>query len=350
MRLPFHLSPNPPPPSLIATESQVFSLKSPDMFHTFFGNPGGLVAAELTQDRFDCDLRLIGRSLVNLLATLGENPYIRYYSPTHHAPLGSLALAPTPGSAHASAGASGAYQAGKNPSEQKETSRWRSALSVGRDSGPTFVGDQLCKKIAEQIQTDLDGYSEVNPDFPPSSNTRPRAVLFVVDRSMDPVAPFLHEFTYQAMVHDLLDKRIQDGDIYRYKVKTALGVIEEKIAKLSEEDPIWTDIRHMHMKEAIDKLQNDFNKFTQEHAGFRQGAATDGPGSTNNSINNMKDMLASLPQYQETRDKFSLHLDMAQECMTIFGEKKLPQAADVEQVRVVPHLPPTPFLLHSPPR
>lgn len=76
----------------------------------------------------------------------------------------------------------------------------------------------------------------------------------------------------------------------------------------------------------------------------REGAAT---------LNDMKDMLASLPQYQEQREKvrglisrglvhppdhgagwlqFSLHLNMAQECMDIFERDKLPVVAGVEQV------------------
>ena len=62
----------------------------------------------------------------------------------------------------------------------------------------------------------------------------------------------------------------------------------------------------------------------------------------------MKEMLASLPQYQEQREKvllsitafpsnltclqFSLHLNMAQECMSIFERDKLSLAANVEQV------------------
>ena len=39
-------------------------------------------------------------------------------------------------------------------------------------------------------------------------------MLFITDRSMDLNAPFLHEFTYQAMCNDLLD--VQDGRRYRY--------------------------------------------------------------------------------------------------------------------------------------
>ena len=84
---------------------------------------------------------------------------------------------------------------------------------------------------------------------------------------MDTVVPFLHEFTYQAMVNDLLP--IEDGTKFSYKFQTAAGVFEDKTAILSEADSVWTDIRHMHMREAIDKLMNDFNKFMQDNAGFK---------------------------------------------------------------------------------
>jgi len=49
-------------------------------------------------------------------------------------------------------------------------------------------------------------------------------------------------------------------------------------------------------------------------------------------VNDLKDMLASLPQFQTQREQFSLHLDMAQECMALFEKKKLNVAAGVEQV------------------
>lgn len=48
---------------------------------------------------------------------------------------------------------------------------------------------------------------------PEPNPPRPRGVLFITDRSMDLFAPFLHEFTYQAMCNDLLD--IEDGTTYR---------------------------------------------------------------------------------------------------------------------------------------
>ena len=102
---------------------------------------------------------------------------------------------------------------------------------------------------------------------------------------MDPISPFVHEFTYQAMANDLL--RIEDGTTYTYvvrfcdnikhynkrlnsfKIQSAIGGYEDQTAVLSDVDTLWTDVRHMHMREAIDKLMSDFNSFLQEHAGFK---------------------------------------------------------------------------------
>jgi syntaxin-binding protein 1 len=53
----------------------------------------------------------------------------------------------------------------------------------------------------------------------------------------------------------------------RYEFHGASG-IEEKKATFDEKDDIWTSIRHMHMKDTIDKLIQDFNKFCQENTNF----------------------------------------------------------------------------------
>ena len=45
----------------------------------------------------------------------------------------------------------------------------------------------------------------------------------------------------------------------------------------------------------------------------------------------MRDMLAALPQFQEMRDQFSLHLNMAEKCMDMFEQKKLLEVGLIEQ-------------------
>lgn len=103
--------------------------------------------------------------LLNLLATLGENPYIRYYAPHHHPPLGPLAITATPGSAYASRPAPAS--ANPAPSAAPEP-KWKAALSAvqGGKDAPNFSGEQICRRIALQVQADLDDYQALNPDFP----------------------------------------------------------------------------------------------------------------------------------------------------------------------------------------
>lgn len=137
--------------------------------------------------------------ILDVLTTIGENPYIRYYQPTHHAPLGPLVETMNqPG--HAS-------QQQQQQQPQGSSLRWRAAMGSSSRSAEV-TGEYLCKKIATQVQQELDQYLATNPEFPAGSD-RPRGQLFIVDRSMDPAVPFLHEFWYQAMANDLLP--IHDG-------------------------------------------------------------------------------------------------------------------------------------------
>lgn len=54
-----------------------------------------------------------------------------------------------------------------------------------------------------------------------------------------------------------------------YKFQTAVGAYEDTTIMLSDADTVYTEVRHMHMREAIDKLIQDFNDFLRENAGFK---------------------------------------------------------------------------------
>lgn len=43
--------------------------------------------------------------------------------------------------------------------------------------------------------------------------------------------------------------------------------MEEKEAILTDDDKVWTEIRHMHMKDALDKLVADFKAYAGDHNG-----------------------------------------------------------------------------------
>ena len=85
---------------------------------------------------------------------------------------------------------------------------------------------------------------------------------------MDLFSPLIHEFTYQAMAHDLLP--IRDGDKVIYKTVTNEGGPnqQEREVELGEHDKLWVDNRHLHMKDLLEKLVEDFNRFRAENPQF----------------------------------------------------------------------------------
>ncbi|KAF5315993.1 hypothetical protein D9758_015075 [Tetrapyrgos nigripes] len=289
-----------------ALEAQTFSLNAPEYFFNIYSPPRSENGYQAARNRLEEDLRFASKTITNVCISLNENPYIRYYVPYNHPPLGPL-------KPNAST---------RPPPPSEGSARWRTNLARGNDARAyeAVENDYVTKLLAFMVQKNLDEHQKTDPEFG-KNDSRPRSTLIITDRAMDMITPFLHEFTYQAMANDLLP--IEDGKKYTYKFQSSVGAYEDKTAILSDSDNVWTEVRHMHMREAIDKLMADFNKFLEENAVFKGDEAA--------NLNDMKEMLANLPQYQEQREKFSLHLNMAQECMGIFERDKLPLVANVEQ-------------------
>ncbi|KAF2032747.1 Sec1-like protein [Setomelanomma holmii] len=197
-----------------------------------------------------------------------------------------------------------------------------------RPRNPTHEASVLCSHLARFVQDKLDMYAQYNQDFPPQSN-RPRGALYITDRSMDLIAPFVHEFTYQAMAFDLLPIIEGDKVTYRANVNEEDPDSEEKDMEISDKDKIWVENRHRHMKDTLDKLVGDFHKFIADNPQFTNQDAASTQGMQ--GLNQIKDMIAGLPQFQEMKEAYSLHLTMAQKCMEIFQKHKLPDLASVEQ-------------------
>jgi syntaxin-binding protein 1 len=150
--------------------------------------------------------------------------------------------------------------------------------------------------------------------------------LYIVDRSLDLYAPLLHEFTYQAMAMDLLPVRDGDKTLYKTIIHEGEENQEEKDMEINEKDKLWVAYRHRHMKDTIAGMMDDFQKFLKDNPHFANSNAD----TTN--INTIKTMLAGLPQFQEMKESYSLHLNMATTSMDIFQKHQLSELASLEQI------------------
>ncbi|KAF9940051.1 vacuolar sorting protein VPS33/slp1 [Mortierella alpina] len=174
---------------------------------------------------------------------------------------------------------------------------------------------QTSKNIAMTVQTDLEEYYKGQPRVgikPPQ--------LVIIDRTVDPITPVLHDFYYQALATDLLN--IKDGNKYEYSSTGQDGQPCEKVAVLDENDKTFTKIRHNHITDCIKFLKTNVDDFVADAMSKPQ---------TGNQLDAIREQMAKLPQFQENKEKFSVHLSIVNECLEFIKHNKLVDISGLEQ-------------------
>ena len=178
-----------------------------------------------------------------------------------------------------------------------------------------------CRDIAYCFQQEIDNYQRLHDKW---QFSRDRATVFIVDRTNDPIAPFLHEFTYQSMIYDLLEVK---NDTYKYEAETGSGTIEKTVI-LQDADSMWAKYKHMHIHETQRQLQGELKEFLNEHKEFQmlQNGQKDAL-----DLETLNRTVAGLPEYQANISAFYRHINIARQCMSIFASHKLQSLAMMEQ-------------------
>lgn len=174
-------------------------------------------------------------------------------------------------------------------------------------------------QFARALQTRLDTLARTAEGWSPNED---RATLLIVDRGVDPLAPLLHEFTYQAMVYDLLEI---ENDIYKYNYTSNSGA-QKKDVILGEADVLWPSLRHMHIADAINTVIDNFNDFLKSNKATKLTN-----GKQIESLKDMGEAMRAMPQYTEMLSKYSLHIHMANAAMEVFNKRRLETIAHLEQ-------------------
>ncbi len=93
---------------------------------------------------------------------------------------------------------------------------------------------QLAKQIHEKISKESSLF-----DFRTQDNGAPPPLLLILDRKDDPVTPLLNQWTYQAMVHELLT--INNNRVDLSKVEGAPKDLKEVVLSL-EQDEFYSNV------------------------------------------------------------------------------------------------------------
>ncbi|KAG7347393.1 Sec1 family protein [Nitzschia inconspicua] len=159
----------------------------------------------------------------------------------------------------------------------------RQPLAGIRYAASSACAEELARDIHDSISTDeIFHFRKKNRN---SSGT----LLLVLDRRDDPVTPLLSQWTYQAMVHELLGL-----NNHRVILKGAPNIAKdlEEVVLSSTQDDFFRLNRHKNfgeLGEEIQKLLMDYQKQTAQH-------------NTSN-LNTIEDMQAFMDKFPELRSR-----------------------------------------------
>ncbi|KAJ9147784.1 hypothetical protein P3X46_029905 [Hevea brasiliensis] len=199
--------------------------------------------------------------------------------------------------------------------------RYRAAKSIDVTTMTTFH-DLIPTKLAARVWDRLMHYKQKIEHFPQTETCE----LLILDRSADQIAPIIHEWTYDAMCHDLLN---MEGNKYVHEVpgKTG-GPPEKKEVLLDEHDPVWLELRHAHIAVASEQLHEKMTNFVSKNKAAQiQHSSRDGELTTRD----LQKMVQALPQYSEQIEKLSLHVEIAGKINRIIRDLGLRDIGQLEQ-------------------
>ncbi|KMZ60329.1 Syntaxin binding protein 2 [Zostera marina] len=200
--------------------------------------------------------------------------------------------------------------------------RFRSARSSVDASTVTTLRDLVPTKLAAGVWNYLSKYKSTIPNFPQNETCE----LLIIDRSVDQIAPVIHEWTYDAMCHDLLN--IQ-GNKYVHEIPSKTGgAPEKKEVLLEDHDPIWVELRHAHIAYASEMLHDKMANFVSKNKAAQIHHGRDG---SELSTRDLQKMVQALPQYSEQIEKLSLHVEIAGKLHRIITDMGLRDIGKLEQ-------------------
>jgi vacuolar protein sorting-associated protein 45 len=174
-------------------------------------------------------------------------------------------------------------------------------------------GSPICKKISNFISD----YFQQNLEFIRKECGKDQnGLLFIFDRKEDPVTPLLNQWSYQAMLHELLG--IQNNIT---EIKHSDGKID-KFPLNDYDDKFF----QANMNNEFDQVAEDIQKLVDKMSKEQQNI-----NSKVESIEELKRFVQNLPEKKKESAEFTKHTYLFYELSEIMQRRKLLELSTLEQ-------------------
>lgn len=172
----------------------------------------------------------------------------------------------------------------------------------------------LCRAVADRVVVRMDqeqGLFQFR-----KRETEP--LMVVLDRKEDPVTPLLNQWTYEAMVHELIGI-----DYNRVSLKDAPNVPDDfrELVLDAVEDEFFLQNRYKNFGDLGVSLKQLVDRFRVQSRS----------GSNLSTIEDMMKFVGNYPEFRRTSSNVSKHVALAGELSRLVGEMNLLEVSQLEQ-------------------
>ena len=173
----------------------------------------------------------------------------------------------------------------------------------------------MCKKLGDELLHSIRSEKELTDTF---SKTDAPPLLLLLDRRNDPVTPLLTPWTYQAMVHEMME--IRNGRVSLANVPGIRPELREIVLNCTQ-DPFFAKTHHMNFGDlgaAIKLYVDEYQVKTQSTVKVE-------------SIADMKRFVEEYPEFRRMSGNVSKHVTLVGELSRLVEQGRLLKASELEQ-------------------
>jgi len=221
-----------------------------------------------------------------------------------------------------------------------EPTAFRVAPNAAKDSQLSPADREAARKLATVLATAGVGGARVRYR---AGNARARAFgnlvleradargeaaqVLILDRADDALTPLVHEYSYQALVQDVLEVEGDARDRVTFLTTTKSGKGTD-YAILTDKDALWVEFRHGHVARVVGELR----KRTKDFLDGNRGAAKLHRGrGTELSLGDMAQALQAMPEFQAATAALNKHMSLAHAALSRFQALGLLDQSQLEQ-------------------